>query len=58
MKKCVIGYIFNNSKKNLEDKKFSRIAKKLNIELILFNLEEDLDEKGIEKKSQKMPYYF
>jgi RimK family alpha-L-glutamate ligase len=58
MKKAVIGYIFNNNKKDLEDKKFSRIAKKLNIELVFFNLEEDLDEKEVEKKAKKCQIIF
>lgn len=53
MGKKVIGYIFNDKKKKLEEKKFSRIAKKLGIEIIFFNLIEKIDFDNIKDKAEK-----
>ncbi len=58
MKKAVIGYIFDERKKRLEEKKFLRIAKKLNIEVVFFNVADELNKEEIEKKAKKCQIIF
>lgn len=52
MKKPVIGLIFDN-KIGFEEKRFFRAAKKLNIELVLFNLIDEIREGEIEEKAKR-----
>jgi RimK family alpha-L-glutamate ligase len=58
MKKRVIGYIFNDKKKSLEEKKFLRIAKKLDLELIFFNLSDRITKNELEEKAKKCDIIF
>jgi len=58
MKKLVIGYLFNDKKKKLEEKKFIRIAKKLGIEIIFFNLFEKFNIKELENDIKKCQIFF
>jgi glutathione synthase/RimK-type ligase-like ATP-grasp enzyme len=52
MKKIVIGLIFDN-KIGYEEKRFLKAAKKLNIELVLFNMIDEIREEEIEEKAKK-----
>ena len=58
MPKTVIGYIYNHKGIGIEEKKFFKIAKKMNIELVPFNLSEQLDEKDIEAKAKRCDILF
>jgi len=53
MRKPIIGYIFCEKKPKEDEKAFLKIAKRKKIELILFNLEEDFDDKKITEKIKK-----
>jgi len=53
MKKKVIGYIYDHTKLNTEDKKFLKIAKRLHVELVLFNISAVLSEDEIEEKARR-----
>ncbi len=52
MPKTTIGFITNSRLPNIEDKKFKRIAKKLDIELIIFNVGEEIDLEQIKAKAR------
>jgi len=56
--KRVVGYIFWDFNKNLDKKAFEKVAKKKNIELITFNLSEDINEEKIEEKVKKCDILF
>ncbi|MBU3906813.1 MAG: ATP-grasp domain-containing protein [Nanoarchaeota archaeon] len=58
MVKTTIGYIFHGLKLSDEDKDFIRLAKKKNINFLLFNLSEEISEKEIEKKAKKCDLIF
>jgi RimK family alpha-L-glutamate ligase len=58
MKNITIGYIFNSKRKGIEEKKFFKVAKKMNIELVLFNLSDEIDEEEIKKKAKKCKIIF
>jgi len=58
MKKISIGYIFNSKRKGIEEKTFFRVAKNMNIDLILFNLSDKIDEEEIEKKAKDCKIFF
>jgi glutathione synthase/RimK-type ligase-like ATP-grasp enzyme len=58
MKNKIMGYIFCGSKLGGDEKAFLKIAKKKNIELVLFNLEEDFDNKKIIEKINKCDIIF
>lgn len=58
MKKVVIGYITDNKISSKEDKKFFKIAKKLNIELVPFNISSELIEEDIEEKAKNCDIIF
>lgn len=58
MKKAVIGYIYDNSRPSIEDKKFFKIAKKKNIELVPFNISYELEQDKIEEKAKKCDIIF
>ncbi len=53
MRKVTIGYIFNENNLTKDEKLFLEMAKKENIELILFNTAKDIDEDEIEKKAKR-----
>lgn len=52
MKTVRIGYIYDSKKLGKEEKTFLKLAKKMNAELIMFNLANELDEFEIEKKAK------
>jgi glutathione synthase/RimK-type ligase-like ATP-grasp enzyme len=58
MKKKVIGYIFYASKLKKEEKLFLKIAKKKNIDLVLFNLSKEIDDEKIEKDIKRCSLIF
>jgi RimK family alpha-L-glutamate ligase len=58
VKKITIGYIFNSKRKGIEEKKFFKVAKKMNIELVLFNLSDEINEKEVEEKAKKCKIIF
>lgn len=58
MKKKVIGYIFCNRKNGKDEKAFLKIAKKKNIELVLFNISKDYNEDEVEEKAKKCDIIF
>jgi len=49
-KKQIIGYVYDSPKLEKEDKLFLKLAKKKNIELLMFNFSKELDEDDFEKK--------
>lgn len=53
-----IGYIFSERTLGKDEKAFLKIAKKKNIELIMFNISKDIDEKEIEEKAKKCDIIF
>lgn len=57
MKKRV-GYIYCESKLGKDEQAFIKLAKKKNIDLILFNIDKDIDEDEIEKKAKKCDIIF
>lgn len=58
MKKIVIGYIFYAKHLEEDERLFLEIAEKHNIELVMFNVAKDLDEKEIEEKSKRCDLIF
>ena len=58
MKKKVIGYIFSEKNLGRDEKIFLKLAKKKNIELVMFNLLKDYDDEGIEKKIKRCNLIF
>lgn len=58
MKKVVVGYIMDNVSLVGEDKKFFRIAKEMNIELVPFSISGNLIEDEIEEKARKCDVIF
>ena len=50
MKKVVIGYILSGRGLGKDELICIRFAKKNNIELVLFNISEEIDEEKIKKK--------
>lgn len=58
MKKPVIGYIFYERNLKEEDKLFLKLAKKKNIELVLFNIAKEIDDEEIEKNIKKCDIIF
>ncbi len=53
MKKRAIGFIYNTKRPTIEEKKFFKVADRMNIELVPFNLAEEIIEKEIEEKAKK-----
>jgi len=49
----VIGYIYYNLEFSIEDKLFIKVAKKKGIELVFFNLEEEINEAEMEDKIKR-----
>ncbi len=58
MKKPVIGYIFCDKKMGKDEKLFLKLAKKKNIELVLFNIAKEIDDEQIEKDIKKCDIIF
>lgn len=58
MKKRIIGFIYNTQKQGIEEKKFFKVANRMNIELIPFNLADKLNEEEIEEKAKKCKIIF
>jgi glutathione synthase/RimK-type ligase-like ATP-grasp enzyme len=57
-KKIIIGYIFCEKKIGKDEKSFIKIAKKKNIDLILFNISKKMNEKEIKEKAKKCDIIF
>lgn len=53
MPKITIGFITNHRLLADEDQKFLRVAKKINVNMVVFNAAEDLDLKQIKEKADK-----
>lgn len=53
MKKRTIGLIYNAKRLGVDEKKFFKVAKKMNIEIVSFNLSLELDEGEIKEKAKK-----
>jgi len=53
MKKVVIGYIYNEQNLGEDEKLFLKVAKKKGIELVFFNIEDELNEREIEEKVKR-----
>jgi RimK family alpha-L-glutamate ligase len=53
MKKLVIGYVFSGRKLGDDEKIFLKLAKKKKIELLIFNIFKDFDEKELGEKIKK-----
>ena len=53
MKKIVIGYIYNEQGLGEDEKLFIKVAKKKGIELVFFNIEDELNEREIEEKAKR-----
>lgn len=58
MEKPVIGYIYSNKNFTKDEKIFSKLAKKYNFELIMFNLLDEFDESKIEEQAKKCSIIF
>ncbi|MFA5020363.1 MAG: ATP-grasp domain-containing protein [Candidatus Pacearchaeota archaeon] len=58
MKNIVVGYITSISGMEKEDKIFFKLAKEKGIELVRFNIYEDLDEKQLEEKVKKCDIFY
>ncbi len=58
MKKKVIGYIFCDKSVGKDEKAFLKAAKKKNIDLVLFNTEDELTEKELEEKAKPCQIIF
>lgn len=58
MKKRVIGYIFYERNLTKDEKTFLKIAKRKNIELVLFNLSKDTDDEEIKEKAKRCDIIF
>jgi len=58
MEKTTIGYIYSTPELAEEDKSFLKSAKKKKINLVLFNLTEELSEDEIEKRAKKCDLIF
>ncbi len=53
MKKVVIGYVYNEQSLGEDEKLFIKVAKKKGIELVFFNIEDELNEREIEEKAKR-----
>ncbi len=53
MKKRVIGLIFNSKRLGIDEKKFFKVAKTMNIEIVPFNLACELREEELKEKARK-----
>jgi gamma-F420-2:alpha-L-glutamate ligase len=58
MKKKVIGYIYCENTLGKDEKAFIKIAKKKNIEIVMFNIAKDINEDELEKKAKKCDVIF
>lgn len=58
MKKVVMGYIYCEKKPQKDEKIFLKLAKRNNIDLIMFNAFDKIEEKEIEKKIKKCDLTF
>ncbi|MBS3172496.1 ATP-grasp domain-containing protein [Candidatus Woesearchaeota archaeon] len=58
MKKIVMGYITDSKIPISEDKKFFKIANKMNVELLPFNISSEIVQKEIEEKAKKCDIIF
>jgi len=58
MQEVKIGYIFDRNKPDVEEKIFLRLAKKKNIDLIMFNVEDFFNEDKIEEQIKKCDIVF
>lgn len=58
MAKTTIGFITNSRLPNIGDKKFKRIAKKIGIDLVVFNAAEEMDLEQIKKKARACDIIF
>lgn len=58
MKKPVIGYIYYDKNLKKDEKIFLKIAKEKKIELVMFNLAKDFEDKEIEEKARKCSIIF
>lgn len=57
-KRIVIGYIFCEKRLGKDEKSFIKLAKKKKVDLILFNISNEIDEKEIEEKAAKCDIIF
>jgi len=58
MKKTVVGYIFDENKLRKDEELFLKVAKKNNIELVMFNVAKDINEQEIEEKAKSCDIIF
>ena len=58
MKKVRIGYIFINPSLTKEDKIFMKLSKKKGIDLVMFNLDDELSDENIEEKAKSCSIIF
>lgn len=58
MKKTVIGYIYSDKNFTRDEKIFSKVAKKYNSELVMFNLLDEMNEDEIEEKAKRCDVIF
>ena len=58
MKKPVIGYIYSGKKLGDDEIIFRRLAKKKKVELVMFNIFKDIEEKEFEEKLKKCDIIF
>jgi glutathione synthase/RimK-type ligase-like ATP-grasp enzyme len=58
MQKRVIGYIYDRKKPTIEEKTFKKVAKKLGLEIIFFNLSEKIDNKEMIEKAKRCDIIF
>jgi len=56
--KKVVGYIYCEKKAGIDEKTFSNVAKKMNIELVKFNVEKPIYEEELESKIKKCDIFF
>jgi len=57
-KRVVIGYIFCERKLGKDEESFIKIAKKKNVDLVMFNISKKIQEKEIEEKAKKCDIIF
>jgi gamma-F420-2:alpha-L-glutamate ligase len=58
MEKPVIGYIYSNKNFTKDEKIFSKLTKKYNYELVMFNLLDEFDESKVEEQAKKCNIIF
>ena len=58
MKKMVLGYIYGERNLGKDEKAFIKIAKRKNVELVMFNIAKNIDEENLEEKAKRCDIIF